>query len=96
MTDKVSNEPNDPTDVELKWRRGESTPDNQFIDPTPQRTISSSIYPINNLRKRIQDKWDEAFVETGYKHYTKDANQEWQGRIDAYGIVLKMIDEVNR
>ena len=33
----------DPIDVELAWRRGESTPDAQFIGTTPDKTKQEEI-----------------------------------------------------
>lgn len=57
-----------------------------------QRTmgrISSSIYPI--LRKQIQAKRDEAFAESAYG--TRTNKLVCQSRIDAYDVVLGLIDK---
>jgi len=55
------------------------------------KPISSLIDPIENLRKRIQEKRDEAFAEAAYG--SRIHNFQSQAMVNAYDVVLKLIDE---
>lgn len=58
-------------------------------DPEP-RTISSSIYPIDSLKKQIQAKRLEAFNETCYG--SREHKLQSQAMMNAYDVVLELID----
>lgn len=67
-----------------------------FEDPlvgkaSEQRTISSSIYPIDSLRKQIAVKRNEAFNETCYG--SREHKLEASARVGAYDVVLGLIDK---
>ena len=53
-------------------------------------TISSSIYPIEWLRKTIQAKRDKVFAESAYG--SREHRFEMLAMINAYDIVLKLIE----
>lgn len=53
------------------------------------RSISSSIYPIDSLRKRIRAKRTIAFSETCCG--SKEHKLRFQERVDTFDVVLKLI-----
>lgn len=64
--------------------------DYQGHEKTMGRSISSSIYPIEWLRKTIEKKRDEAFAETAYG--SREHKLQLQAMVNAYDICLRLME----
>lgn len=67
--------------------------DYQGHERTMGRSISSSIYPIDSLRKQIRAKRDEAFAEA--VSGGREKKLQLLAMVNAYDVVLKLIRGIN-
>lgn len=56
-----------------------------------KKTISSSIYPIDNLKKQLQTLRDEAFAESAWG--SRERKLRLQEKVNTLDIVLDMIKD---